>query len=499
MEYCTHDILQQYVETWNFPTMLEECQSNYSFIKYMDLFYRHMGQQTIVAIAVVLFVASVCFLNIKYIADNFFSVSIKNIKHRFQISSVLTSCILIPVINGAPDLFCSIALGNKPNGVHTAIGILIASFMFSILVVIGFVAFVSKKAAIQISKNLYFKELAFYGLSIVLLLAFGIHGKITFLHSQAFLGLYILYLGLTLKWIIPDEFDNLSEVFVAYEKECKAESEVPKLAVSFGENLKKQLFGAELTLLSALKSPLVLLYTLTVPSEGNKLSKSVLAPVVDFFSILIFLWSFGLMKNVILCIFISYSVATIMAITAHHSRNLAFKNTMHELLTLAASIAWLKLIVTILMDSILFMSFLVNINQIYLSIFIVSIGNSLQDLFANVSLAKIGFEQIAIISTFSCQLCNLLLGLWLTTLTSHNKSFVLFDSGYQSDTQDIGSGLIFFFLACAIIVIFCSSIYFTWNDFEYRKSYFWIGIVAYALFLGASGVHIWMDRPSIRR
>jgi Ca2+/Na+ antiporter len=499
MEFCRPNVLNNYFDSWNFPAMLHECEANYSTVGFLRLFYGPLARNSTVAIGLVVLIAVVCFLNIKYIADNFFSVSIKNIKQRFQISTVVTSCVVIPIVNGAPDLLCSVAFGEKMNGLQTAVGCLVASFVFSILVIVGFIVRSSRKESIRISKSLYFKELVFYLLSLTLLIAFGIHGKITNALATFYLALYLFYLATTFWWMKPDEFDNLSEVFVAYEHEKQEqkpkETEVRPLAVE----VKEHLLGRTVSLQSTLEFPFRLLYALTVPSEANVLMKTKIYPVVEFLSVLTCLWAFGLASNPVLAAFLGYSLATIMVTLARHAENRVIRNTIHEMMTLVCSIAWIKFICSLLMDAILFLSFIVNINQLYLSIFIFSIGNSLQDLFANISLSKMGFEQIAVISTFSGQLCNILLGLWLNAITSGNKSFVLFDSGYQEASQDVGSALIFFFLACAVIVIFCNSIYFTWNDFEYRKSYFWVGLGAYLFFVAASVFHIWRDMPEPNR
>ena len=52
-------------------------------------------------------------------------------------------------------------------------------------------------------------------------------------------------------------------------------------------------------------------------------------------------------------------------------------------LSLFVSIAWLKLISSLILDIIEYFSFLMNVSETFLSIVIISAGNSLGDLFAN--------------------------------------------------------------------------------------------------------------------
>ena len=57
------------------------------------------------------------------------------------------------------------------------------------------------------------------------------------------------------------------------------------------------------------------------------------------------------------------------------------------ILSLFVSIAWLKLISSLVLDVIEYFSFLLNVSETFLSIVIISAGNSLGDLFANQALA----------------------------------------------------------------------------------------------------------------
>ena len=498
MEYCTNEVLANYVNSWNFETMVQECQENFSSVPFLKLYFHSLSQNTLLSMTLILIISIISFLNIKYIADNFFTLSIKNIKNRFQISSIVTSCVVIPIINGAPDLICSVAFGEKANGLQTAVGCLIASFVFSILVIIGFVIRSSKKQSIKISKSLYFKELVFYLLSLSLLISFGIYGKITNFLATGFLLLYLVYLGITFWWMKPDEFDNLSDVFVAYEKESKQKNIGSHYSASYITELKDQVFGKQFSLTSTVASPFKLIYGLTVPSKDNKFMNSNFVYLVYFLSTASTLVAFNIFNNPVLIVFSSYSLVTILGLVGRHKENEHVKHSVCEILTLFVSIAWIKVICAVLMDAILFLSFLININQIYLSIFIISIGNSLQDLFSNISLSSMGFEQIAIISTFSGQLCNLLIGLWLNSIISGNKSFVLFDSGFNKKGSEFGNLLIFYFLLSAVAVVFGNSVYFTMNDFEYRKNYFGFGVFFYFVFIAASILHIWLDSKEIR-
>jgi len=89
------------------------------------------------------------------------------------------------------------------------------------------------------------------------------------------------------------------------------------------------------------------------------------------------------------------------------------KNFIFIILTIFSAIAWLKFFSACLLDVILYYSYLFNINETFLSIVIISGGNSLGDLFANSALAELGNPELGLLSTFSGQIFNFFIGIGL--------------------------------------------------------------------------------------
>lgn len=77
------------------------------------------------------------------------------------------------------------------------------------------------------------------------------------------------------------------------------------------------------------------------------------------------------------------------------------KRNVYLFLTCFASIAWLKLFTSIILDMILYISLYFKISETFLSVVIVSIGNSLGDLFNISALSSLGDENMAFLGTFS--------------------------------------------------------------------------------------------------
>ena len=71
------------------------------------------------------------------------------------------------------------------------------------------------------------------------------------------------------------------------------------------------------------------------------------------------------------------------------------EQNLYLIFTCLTSIAWLKLFSSIILDIIIYISLYFRINETFLSVVIVSIGNSLGDLFSVSALSKMGDEKLA--------------------------------------------------------------------------------------------------------
>ena len=83
------------------------------------------------------------------------------------------------------------------------------------------------------------------------------------------------------------------------------------------------------------------------------------------------------------------------------------------------AMAWILFITKVVMDMLNFVQAISGLSNIFLGITLLSLGNSLNDLFVNSELAKQGYTTMAFTGLFSGQMMNLLLGFGLNCLSSY--------------------------------------------------------------------------------
>jgi sodium/potassium/calcium exchanger 6 len=136
-------------------------------------------------------------------------------------------------------------------------------------------------------------------------------------------------------------------------------------------------------------------------------SKDLLTTDIDIFSKSIPVWAIGLA--------VAACLTLLIALTSRHS----FKPTprwLFLLITAALGIMWMDFIVGVIVDIIKFVQLWTNASDLFLGMTFLGIGNSVVDLFVDYTLAKKGYQTMAITGIFCGQMFNLLIGFGLSAL-----------------------------------------------------------------------------------
>lgn len=64
---------------------------------------------------------------VKYVCDQFIASSIHFLQKFFNISVIVSSIIVLPLVNGVPDLMVSILISGKKDGIDVTSGIILGS------------------------------------------------------------------------------------------------------------------------------------------------------------------------------------------------------------------------------------------------------------------------------------------------------------------------------------------------------------------------------------
>jgi Ca2+/Na+ antiporter len=486
MNSCDVSFLLSKASSPNFQAILAKCSESYSTIPFLDLYFGYLHRSTVVGLIVILTVIPLCFLLIKFNADKFLSTAITRVKDHFNISPLIASCTLIPLVNGAPDIICSITSGEQSEGIQISIGCLVGSFVFSAAVIVSVIVRKSQKQVIDVPEKTLAKEFVFYFVAILLILLYGLLEKINYVLACGFILLYVVYLVVTLKFNFASDMINEEQVLSEVES-SELESQLSNAGNILDQQIRRKTTFRKICRMSkrVVLSPLKAACYLTVPGNSNPLMKSKLKFGVVFGSILFSICSFHFLNNWMMVGFATYSAFMVIAVLTHSKQTQSEQNLAFVFLTLCSSLAWVKLYCAALLDSIVFLSHLIRIDETFLSMVIVSVGNSLQDLFFNAALAQIGYEQMAIIATISSQILNIMVGLWLNFTISRKYDFNIFE--FNEYGRDKTSGyLVSILLAFAALIIIINSTYLLVNNGKYKKNYSAIGFGTYAVFFGVS-------------
>lgn len=176
-------------------------------------------------------------------------------------------------------------------------------------------------------------------------------------------------------------------------------------------------------------------------------TKQILTDNLDINGTQLPVWAIGLCISVALTIFIALT-----------SRN-TFKPTPRWLflaLTTLMGIVWMDSIVGLIVDIIKFVQLWSNASDLFLGMTFLGIGNSVVDLFVDFTLAKKGYQTMAITGIFCGQMFNLLVGFGLSAihrgLKDRKLSFHIFD--WSQVLKEKSATMVFsIWTACALVLI----------------------------------------------
>lgn len=142
----------------------------------------------------------ISFYIIAVISEEFFVPSIDKIAYKLKLSSEAAGATLLAAGSSAPEFFTSfVAIMGLVSSDHADIGAgtIVGSAIFNILVIVGAVALFK---AVQLQWKPVIRDLSFYVLTILALLAAFSDGKIVILEAIAFITLYLIYVYAVVNW-----------------------------------------------------------------------------------------------------------------------------------------------------------------------------------------------------------------------------------------------------------------------------------------------------------
>jgi sodium/potassium/calcium exchanger 6 len=151
--------------------------------------------------------------------------------------------------------------------------------------------------------------------------------------------------------------------------------------------------------------------------------------------------------------------------------------------TLVSGIYWLDFIVNVIIDIISYIQIYTNASDLYLGMVLLGIGNSSIDTLVDYTLAKKGFEVMAITGVFCGQMFNLIVGFALSCLVrgikDFSRIFKLFSLQSVFNSKDEFMVLLIILITGLVLLGVLAAT--PLMGYTYKRPFGWVNIVGYGL------------------
>ena len=185
-----------YPDSCSYVRANPECHSG-TMIEYAELFYCSFAEAPLIGYVVYIVWLMALFYMLGNTAADYFCPSLEKLSKLLHLPPTVAGVSLLPLGNGAPDVFASIAAFTGSSNGQVGLNSVLGGAMFVTLVVAGSVALVVSSVhgagTIKLDRKCFLRDVAFFMVTLVSLLLIIIVGKIHLWGAIMYLSIYLVY------------------------------------------------------------------------------------------------------------------------------------------------------------------------------------------------------------------------------------------------------------------------------------------------------------------
>ncbi|GBG83704.1 hypothetical protein CBR_g37505 [Chara braunii] len=181
-----------YVDACSFVKARESCSTG-TFVEYLQFHFCTCARFPLVSYAVMILWMMALFVMLGNTAADYFCPSLERISEILHLPPTVAGVTLLPLGNGAPDVFASIASFIGAGAGQVGLNSVLGGGMFVTAVVVGLITFAVQSLNVKLDRGSFIRDVGFYMLAIFGLFIIIFVGRVTVWGTLAFLSLYIAY------------------------------------------------------------------------------------------------------------------------------------------------------------------------------------------------------------------------------------------------------------------------------------------------------------------